>query len=142
MRSLELSLCFAVVASTLVLGGCKRKATLAGSGAIDQDLPKGTAPVVVATPKGEVGINTKVAPNTPQAEAVSALNRDLSSGNPQLVLKRLNELVDAQEMSGKTAPKSVDDLVKAGLLTQPPIAPGGRRYVVNPKTRRFELSAQ
>lgn len=139
MRSLKHVLCLAVIALALGAEGCKKRSTTSST---EPDLPKGAAPVVTATPAGEVGLNTKVAPNTPQAESVSALNRDLASGNPQLVLKRLNELADAQEMSGKAGPKSVDDLVKAGLLTQPPTGPGGRRYVVNPKTRRFELSAQ
>lgn len=127
---------------TLTLAGCKRKGGSGGEDAANQALPKGTAPVVTATPSGEVGLNTKVAPNTAQAQVVSALNRDLASGNPQLVIKRLNELADAQEMSGKAAPKSVEDLVKAGLLTQPPASPSGGRYVVNPKTRRFEVSSQ
>lgn len=133
---------FAAVASILALAACRKKSASVTGGEIEKDLPKGAAPVVAATRSGEVGLNTKVAPNTPQAESVNALNSDVSSGDPKLVLKRLNELADAMEMSGKPNPKSVDDLVKAGLLTKVPVAPGGRRYVVNPKTRRFEVSAQ
>ena len=126
----------------LMVVGCRKKAANPDATPDAAQLPKGTAPVVNATKSGEVGLKTTVVPNTPQAEAVTALNRDLASGNPQLVLKRLNELLDAQEMSGKGAPKSVEDLVRAGLLAKAPTAPAGQRYALNPKTRRFDLLPQ
>lgn len=141
MRSIGLPLCLAVAISTFISGGCKRRPTPGDGASSEQGAPNGAVPVVPATPAGEIGLTTKVVPNSPQAQAVSAMNRDLQSGNPQLVLARLNELLDAWEMSGKPRPNSPDDLVKGGMLTKAPVPPAGKRYAINPKSGRFELAA-
>lgn len=140
MRLIGLPLCLTVAISTLVLDGCKRKAAPGDGASSAPGAPNDVMPVAPATPTGEVGLTTKVVPNSPQAQAVSAMNRDLQSGNPQLVLARLNELLDAWEMSGKPRPNSPEDLVKGGLLTKAPVPPAGRRYAINPKSGRFELA--
>lgn len=126
-----------VIAALFMASGCRRRSTptaptpAPAPQAGEQNSPtatKGASGAALASP---------AVPNSPQAEAMNTLNRDLQSGNPQVVIARLNELLAVWEMSGKPLPGSVDDFVRGGLITQAPVPPGGGRYVINPKTRTF-----
>ncbi len=61
-------------------------------------------------------------------------NTNLSSSDPQVVLKELNMHFQTMQMDiDQPAPENVDELVKRGVLKELPKPPAGRKYVFDPK---------
>ncbi|NBV21157.1 MAG: hypothetical protein EBS05_04440 [Proteobacteria bacterium] len=71
--------------------------------------------------------------NSPAAIAQSELDKKLASGNPQLQLQVLDDLVQAWVMSKGSLPKDLEELVQAKMLNSVPAAPPGKRFVIDPK---------
>ena len=61
------------------------------------------------------------------------MDKKLASGNPQLQLQVLDDIVQAWVMSKGTLPKDLEELVKAKVLNSVPPAPPGKRFVIDAK---------
>ncbi len=68
------------------------------------------------------------------------MDQKLASGNPQLQLQVLDDLVQAWVMSKGSLPKDLDELVKAKMLNSVPAAPPGRRFVIDARKGHVVLS--
>ncbi len=121
--------CIAVVA--LVIVGCRKKAAT-----LDAD-PTASAPAAGSSapsaPKGTFTPAPALPANSPAAKAHSEMDQKLASGNPQLQLQVLDDLVQAWVMSKGSLPKDLDELVKAKMLNSVPPAPPGKRFVIDAK---------
>ena len=134
---LKKSLYFALAASTLAFGGCrKRGGTAASSPATpDSQDPSSSAPAA----KGNFTATPAVPANSPAAKAHSEMDQKLASGNVQLQLQVLDDVLQAWVMSQNTIPKDLGELVRAKMLSKLPIAPPGTRFAVDQKTGRAVL---
>lgn len=70
------------------------------------------------------------------------MDQKLASGNVQLQLQVLDELVQAWVMSQNSIPKDLQALVGAKMLTKVPTPPPGKRFAVDQKTGRVVLLNQ
>ena len=59
------------------------------------------------------------------------MDQKLASGNAQLQLQVLNELLQAWSMSKNSAPKDLNEFVTAGMLTKLPVPPPGKKFALN-----------
>jgi hypothetical protein len=80
--------------------------------------------------------------NSPAAMAQSELEKKLASGNPQLQLQVLDDLLQAWNMSQSTPPKELEDFVKAKMLIRLPQPPPGKRFAIDQKLGRVVLISQ
>ncbi len=70
------------------------------------------------------------------------MDQKLASGNVQLQLQVLDELVQAWVMSQNSIPKNLEALVQAKMLTKLPAPPAGKRFAVDQRTGRAVLVNQ
>ena len=119
----------------LLSAGCRKKSGSADSNQ-SGDLP------ATATPKGEFTPAAAVPADSPAGKAQSELDRKLASGNPQLQLQVLDELLQAWNMSKPAPPKDVEDFVRAGMLSKIPPAPAGKRFAIDQKSGHVVLVNQ
>ena len=138
---LKKSLYFALAASTLAFGGCRKRGGTAASspGTTDPNASSSSAP---AAPKGEFTPAPAVPADSPAAKAHSEMDQKLASGNVQLQLQVLDELVQAWVMSQNAIPKNLEALVQAKMLATLPSPPAGKRVAVDQKTGRAVLVNQ
>lgn len=122
--------------AALLAVGCRKKTTPADPST--QATPS-TAP---AAPKGEFTPAPAVPANSPAAKAHSEMDQKLASGNVQLQLQVLDELLQAWVMSQNSIPKDLQALVGAKMLTKVPTPPPGKRFAVDQKTGRVVLLNQ
>jgi hypothetical protein len=80
--------------------------------------------------------------NSPAAVAQSELEKKLASGNPQLQLQVLDDLLQAWNMSQGAPPKDLEDFVKAKMLLRLPQPPPGKRFAIDQKLGRVVLVSQ
>ena len=138
---LKKSLYFALAASTLAFGGCRKRGGTAASSPGTTD-PKASSSSAPAAPKGEFTPAPAVPADSPAAKAHREMDEKLASGNVQLQLQVLNELVQAWVMSQNSTPKSLQVLVEAKMLTKLPNPPPGKRFAVDQKTTQVVLVNQ
>lgn len=114
----------------LISVGCRKKTTPTDSktAATPSDVP--------AAPKGEFTPAPAVPADSPSAKAHSEMDQKLASGNVQLQLQVLDELVQAWVMSQNSIPKNLEVLVQAKMLAKLPTPPPGKRFAVDQKTGR------
>lgn len=120
---------------TLVVAGSLMVVLLAGCGKGD-----GTSSGTGTLKKNATADGKKPKAGEPSAApAVSAaavarkeFEGRLNGGKPEETIAALNELVGAWYMSHQTPLTSLDQLVKAGLLSKLPTAPDGQRYAIDP----------
>lgn len=110
---IQTSLCFALAASTLASGGCKKKV------------------------EGESGVAAQ--PATASATGNPLMDKAVATGNPQAVVQAFNQLIEARFMVATTPLTSLDQLVKEGTLKAIPSGPDGRTYVFDPIKRQAVL---
>jgi Fic family protein len=70
------------------------------------------------------------------------MDQKLASGNVQLQLQVLDELLQAWVMSQSTVPKDLEELVRAKMLAKLPTPPPGKKFAVDQKTARAVLVNQ
>ena len=140
MRSLKRSLWLAV-AAFIVCVGCRKKPAPADPGAPAVGSHP-SANSVPAAPKGEFTPAPAVPADSPAAKAHSEIDQKLASGNVQLQLQVLDELLQAWVMSQNSIPKDLQALVGAKMLTKVPTPPPGKRFAVDQKTGRVVLLNQ
>lgn len=77
--------------------------------------------------------------DSPAAVAQSELDKKLASGNPQIQLQVLDDLLQAWNMSQSSPPKDLEDFVKAKMLVRLPQPPPGKRFAIDQKLGRVVL---
>lgn len=122
-------ICIAVAA--LVTIGCRKKAATPNA---DSSAPP--------APKGEFTPAPAVPADSPAAKANSEMDQKLASGNAQLQLQVLDDLVQAWVMSKNSIPKDLEELVKEKMLSKVPAAPPGKRFAIDQKKARVVLVNQ
>ncbi len=132
---LKKSLCFALAASTLAFGGCRKRGGTAASSPATPDAQDSSSSAPAA-PKGNFTATPAVPANSPSAKAHSEMDQKLASGNVQLQLQVLDDVLQAWVMSQNTIPKDLGELVRAKMLSKLPVAPPGKRFAVDQKTGR------
>lgn len=80
--------------------------------------------------------------DAPVAKAQTELDRKLASGNPQIQVQVLDELLQAWAMSNPELPKDLEEFVRAGMLTKIPPPPPGKRFLIDRKKARVVLANQ
>lgn len=130
--------CIAVAA--LVIVGCRKKAATPDTDATASPPVAGSS--APPAPKGTFTPAPAMPADSSAAKAHSAMDQKLASGNPQLQLQVLDELVQAWVMSKGSTPKDLDELVKAKMLNSVPLAPPGKRFVIDQKKGRVVLGNQ
>lgn len=131
-------LCFAVMA--VVIAGCRKKSS--GPDASPSDPTPATGSSGSPAQKGTFTPAPAVPADSPAAKAHREMDQKLASGNPQLQLQVLDELVQAWVMSKGSPPKDLGELVKAKMLNSVPPAPPGKRFAVDQKQGRVVLANQ
>ena len=122
--------------SVILAVGCRKKTTPADSNTA------ATPTAAPAAPKGEFTPAPAVPADSPSAKAHTEMDQKLASGNVQLQLQVLDELVQAWVMSQNSIPKNLDALVQAKMLAKLPTPPPGKRFAVDQKTGRAVLVNQ
>ena len=126
----------------LISFGCRKRAgsnSESGSGATPVASGEASA---AQTPKGAFVPALAVPADSAAAKAQTELDRKLGSGNPQLQLQVLDEILQAWAMSNPELPKDLEDFVRAGMLTKIPNPPPGKRFMIDRKTGRVVLANQ
>ncbi len=130
------------IASIVLLGlalvGCKKQT------------PPAEAPVVPPPPPQAVNAattsdGTAPAPMpavSPRAAALSAIERDMMSPNPEVYLKTLTDLLNGWVMSKNSVPTNVEEFVKAKMISRLPVPPSGKRLAIDRKAMRVVLVDQ
>lgn len=126
----------AVIASS----GCRKRTSAPAGGAPANAEGNSSAPPNAQTPKGAFVPALAVPPDSPAAKAQTELDRRLASGNPQLQVQVLDELLQAWTMSKNDLPKDLEEFVKAGMLTRLPTPPPGKRFVIDRKSGHVVLT--
>lgn len=67
------------------------------------------------------------------------MDKKLASGNPQLQLQVLDELLQAWVMSQNSVPKDLEELVRAKMLSKLPTPPPGKRFAIDQKAAQVVL---
>ena len=127
--------------AALVSVGCRRKTPPADPGTPAATSQPAGSPAPAA-PKGEFTPAPAVPADSPAAKAHSEMDQKLASGNVQLQLQVLDELLQAWVMSQNSIPKDLQALVGAKMLTKVPTPPSGKRFAVDQKTGRVVLLNQ
>jgi len=127
--------------AALVSVGCRRKTPQADPGTPAATSQPAGSPAPAA-PKGEFTPAPAVPVDSPAAKAHSEMDQKLASGNVQLQLQVLDELLQAWVMSQNSIPKDLQALVGAKMLTKVPTPPPGKRFAVDQKTGRVVLLNQ
>lgn len=127
--------------AALVSVSCRRKTPPADPGTPAATSQPDGSPAPAA-PKGEFTPAPAVPADSPAAKAHSEMDQKLASGNVQLQLQVLDELVQAWVMSQNSIPKDLQALVGAKMLTKVPTPPPGKRFAVDQKTGRVVLLNQ
>ena len=128
MKQALLCLCAVV----LLVAGCRKKAN-PSSEAVPVTPGAASDPASAPAPKGTFTPAPALPANSPAAKAHSEMDKKLASGNPQLQLQVLDDIVQAWVMSKGTLPKDLEELVKAKVLNSVPPAPPGKRFVIDAK---------
>ncbi len=128
-------LCLFAVALTLS-AACRKPANRETSSS-------GASPSVPAdAPKQEFLPTPALPPGSPAAQAQNEMDRKLASGNVQLQVQVLDDILQAWVMSKGTPPASLDEFVKAKMLVKLPAAPAGKKFAIDPKTQRVTVMNQ
>jgi hypothetical protein len=136
------SVFFVCVFATLFSAGCRKRAS---TNAANAPVPAETAPggaTPTQTPKGAFVPALPVPADAPAAKAQTELDRKLASGNPQVQVQVLDEILQAWAMSNPELPKDLEEFVRAGMLTKIPSPPPGKRFLIDRKTARVVLANQ
>jgi hypothetical protein len=130
------------VLATVISVGCRKRAGSTSEGA------SGASPVAsgeasaAQTPKGAFVPALAVPTDSSAAKAQTELDKKLGSGNPQLQVQVLDEILQAWAMSNPELPKDLEEFVRAGMLTKIPTPPPGKRFMIDRKTGRVVLANQ
>ena len=122
--------------AVLLSVGCRKKSTPTDSNA------EATTSAATAASKGEFTPAPAVPAGSPAAKAHSEMDQKLASGNVQLQLQVLDDLLQAWVMSQNTIPKDLEVLVQSKMLVKLPSPPPGKRFAVDQKTGRAVLATQ
>lgn len=114
------------------------------------DKPKPAEPLRVAPPPRAAtpeATPTGTEPAPPpaavsQAAAISAIQNDVASSDPEVYLKRLTELLNAWVMSRNSFPANLDEFVKAKMIPKLPVPPPGKKLAIDQKGMRVVLADQ
>lgn len=136
---LALVLCLIAV---LVHSGCRKRSNPPAGSSPETSVDPHGATTKVQTPAGAFVPPLAVPPDSPAAKAQTELDRKLASGNPQLQLQVLDELLQAWAMSNPDLPKDLEEFVRAGMLTKIPPPPSGKRFLIDRKAGRVVLANQ
>ena len=124
---------WSLLAAALAVG-CRKRSTGpapdAGAGAPSQPSSGGAT---TPAPAGTFTPAPAVPADSPAAKAQKELDQKLASGNVQLQLQVLDDLVQSWVMSKGSLPKELEELVQAKMLTSLPTPPPGKRFVIDPK---------
>jgi len=136
------SVLFVCILATLVSAGCRKRAstTAANAPVTPENAPAGAT--ATQTPKGAFVPALPVPADAPAAKAQTELDRKLASGNPQVQVQVLDEILQAWAMSNPELPKDLEDFVRAGMLTKIPPPPPGKRFLIDRKSARVVLANQ
>lgn len=135
---------YALVGCLLVViisAGCRKRPAPPTSVSADPGTPSSAAPNA-QTPKGAFVPALAVPPDSPAAIAQTELDRKLASGNPQLQVQVLDELLQAWVMSKNELPKDLEEFVRAGMLTRLPVPPPGKLFMIDRKSGHVVLANQ
>ncbi len=130
------------VLATLIHTGCRKRTSTTTDNApvTPATAPAGASPAL--TPKGAFVPALAVPADSPAAKAQTELDRKLASGNPQVQVQVLDEILQAWAMSNPELPKDLEEFVRAGMLTKIPTPPPGKRFLIDRKTARVVLANQ
>lgn len=112
---------FLAVALALLLSGCHKKAEVAAT-------PKADNPTTPAATAGPTVTKSVASTGSLSAEAEAA------------ILEQLTQAVRKYGVEKQRVPKSLEELVAAGYLTNLPQAPEGKKFVLNAKTMDVTLA--
>ena len=115
------ALSFLAVALAFLLSGCHKKAEVDATPVAENPTAPAVAAAITAT---KAVVNT----GSLAAEAEAA------------ILEQLTQAVRKYGMEKQRVPKSLDELVAAGYLTQLPEAPAGKKFVLDARTMDVTLS--
>jgi hypothetical protein len=76
------------------------------------------------------------------AKALNAMDQKLASGDVQVQLQVLNQLLQAWVMSKNSFPDSVEDFAKAGTIAKVPAAPPGKKFAIDRQAIKVTLADQ
>lgn len=130
-------LCLSI--SGLLLSSCKKNSETLAS---PQSGEASGAPGAGGQPRAAFVPPVAGPANSPAAVAQSELEKKLASGNPQLQLQVLDDLLQAWNMSQGAPPKDLEDFVKAKMLLRLPQPPPGKRFAIDQKLGRVVLVSQ
>lgn len=85
---------------------------------------------------------TKPPPGSAAAAALNEMDQKLASGDVQVQLQILNQLLQAWVMSKNSFPESVDEFVKAGTIAKVPAPPAGKKFSIDRQAVKITLSDQ
>lgn len=128
--------------TVLVASGCRKKSSPSSEGSSGSPAVPGGDSSKTQTPAGAFVPPLAVPPDSPAAKAQTELDRKLASGNPQMQVQVLDELLQAWAMSNPELPKDLEDFVRTGMLTKLPTPPPGKRFLIDRKTGRVVLANQ
>ena len=112
------------------------------------DKPKPLSAPAVAPPPGTVrkpeappAVTNEASVQVPstKAEALSTIERQIATPNPEVYLKTLTDLLNGWVMSKNSFPTNVDEFVKAKMITRLPVPPPGKQLSIDRKAMRVVL---
>ncbi len=128
--------------SGLIFSSCRKKNEAAPSMGGGEAAGAPGAALAAGQPKSAFVPPVAGPANSPAAVAQSELEKKLASGNPQLQLQVLDDLLQAWNMSQSAPPKDLEDFVKAKMLIRLPQPPPGKRFAIDQKLGRVVLVSQ
>lgn len=109
---------------------------------VKTEAPKVAPPPQTATGEPAAPAPAPAAAVSPQAAALTAIQRDLASAEPEVYLPRLTELLNAWVMTKNDFPKDVDDFVKTKMISKLPTPPPGKKLAIDRQGMRVVLADQ
>ncbi|MFA6546406.1 MAG: hypothetical protein WCS99_18455 [Limisphaerales bacterium] len=141
MRTSHVILVVMVFVLMFSAAGCKKKDAGAASATTSESAKKKK---VSGADKAQSKVSS--APEAKDGEVVNPavtvkreFDRQLHGGNPQQALRALNQVLDGWMMS-RPPPLSLEEMVLEGMLEKIPTAPAGKKYTIDPKTKRVVLA--
>ena len=84
----------------------------------------------------------KPPPGSAAATALNEMDQKLASGDVQVQLQVLNQLLQAWVMSKNSFPDSVEEFAKAGTVAKIPAPPAGKRFAIDRNAVKGTLTDQ
>lgn len=120
----------------MTLAGCKK------TGPPPVETPVAAPSPQAASPVTRVDGTVTTPSVVSRAEALSAIERDMLSPNPEVYLKTLTDLLNGWAMSKNSVPTNVEDFVKVKMISRLPTPPPGKRLAIDRKAIKVVLVDQ